>query len=320
MDRNLALELARVTEAAALAAARLMGRGDPVAIDEAATAAMHRAFGAIETAGRIVIGEAPQESTDPLHVGEFVGSGASDLPVAMDVALDALEGVTVCATGGGNALSIILVGLPEKVLRCPETYMEKIACGPEGEGVVSLEKSPTENLKALAEAKGVYVEDLTAVILDRPRHSRLVNEVREAGARVQLLADGDLAAAIATARPGSGVDILLGIGGGQQGVLAAGALKGLGGVFEGRFRPLSGDETVLLKAAGLEEADRIYAAEDLVGDQVMFAATGVTSGHLLSGVQFFKGGARTNSVVVRSATRTIRWIETHHHFDFKPEY
>jgi fructose-1,6-bisphosphatase II len=314
------LELARVTEAASLAAGRLMGRGDPMAIDQAATAAMHRAFGAIETTGKIVIGEAPVGTDDPLHVGEFVGGGGEDAPVAMDVALDALEGVTVCATGGANALSIILVGMPGEILCCPETYMEKIACGPEGKGVVSLAQSPTENLKALAAAKGVYVEDLTAVILDRPRHSRLVHEIREAGARVQLLADGDLAAAIATARPDSGVDILLGIGGGQQGVLAAGALQGLGGVFEGRFRPLSGDETVLLKEAGLEEADRIFPSEALVGENVMFAATGVTSGHLLSGVQFFKGGARTNSVVVRSATRTTRWIETHHHFDFKPEY
>ena len=320
MDRNLALELARVTEAASLAAARLMGRGDPVGVDEAATAAMHRAFGAIETTGRIVIGEAPEGSSEELHVGEFLGGGGEDAPVAMDIALDALEGVTVCATGGANALSIILVGMPGKILSCPETYMEKIACGPEGKGVVSLECSPTENLKELARVKGVYVEDLTVAILDRPRHSRLVHGIREAGARVQLLADGDLAAAIATARPGSGVDILMGIGGGQQGVLAAGALQGLGGVFEGRFRPLSGDETVRLKDAGLEEGDRVYPAEALVGDNVMFAATGVTSGHLLPGVQFFKGGARTNSVVVRSATRTVRWIETHHHFDFKPEY
>jgi fructose-1,6-bisphosphatase II len=320
MDRNLALELARVTEAAALASARLMGRGDPVGIDTAATLAMQRAFAGIATSGLVVIGEGPEGVAERLHVGERVGDPAIDGEPEIDVALDALEGATVCATGGLNALSIILAGMPGKILGCPETYMEKIACGPEGRGVVSLSKSPTENLRDLAEAKGVYVEDLTAVILDRPRHARRVEEVRKAGARVQLLADGDLAAAIAASRPDSGVDLLLGIGGGQQGVLAAGALLGLGGTFEGRFRPLSGDESVRLREAGLDSADRIYSAEDLVGENVMFAATGVTNGHLLSGVQFFRGGARTNSVVVRSATRTVRWLESYHHFDFKPEY
>jgi fructose-1,6-bisphosphatase II len=320
MDRNLALELARVTEAAALASARLMGRGDPAGIDAAATLAMQRAFAAIPATGRVVIGEGPEGVAERLYVGEKVGNSAIGGAPEIDVALDALEGATVCATGGANALSIILVGMPGKILACPETYMEKIACGPEGNGVVSLGKTATENLRDLAEAKGVYVEDLTVVILDRPRHARLVQEVRGAGARVQLLADGDLAAAIATSCPDSGVDVLLGIGGGQQGVLAAGALLGMGGAFEGRFRPLSGDESVRLREAGLETADRIYSAEDLVGESVMFAATGVTNGHLLSGVQFFRGGGRTNSVVVRSATRTVRWIESQHHFDFKPEY
>ena len=319
MDRNLALELARVTEAAALASARLMGRGDPQGVDAAARASMDRAFEGIETRGQIVIGEGVAGEAEELAVGTVVGGGSGD-GVEIDIALDALEGSLVCATGGANALSIILAGMPGKVLACPETYMEKIAAGPEGRGVVSLAKSPTQNLKDLADAKGVYVEDLTAVILDRPRHARIVQEVREAGARVQLLADGDLAAAIATARAGSGVDILLGIGGGQQGVLAAGALQGLGGAFEGRFRPLSGDESVRLREAGLESTERVYSAEDLVGENVMFAATGVTGGHLLDGVQFFRGGARTSSVVVRSATRTVRWLETHHHFDFKPEY
>lgn len=318
MDRNLALEVVRVTEAAALASARLMGRGGAAACDRAAAEAMHRAFEGIGAAGSIVIGEGREGSVDRLWVGERIGEAGGT--AAIDVALDALEGATVCATGGANALSIIMIAERGRILACPETYMEKVATGPEGRGVVSLEKSPTENLRALAEAKSVYVEDLTAVILDRPRHDRLVEEVRRAGARVQLLADGDLAAAIATARPGTEVDILLGIGGAQQGVLAAGAIAAMGGFMEVRFRPRTADEGALLRAAGISDPERVRQAGDLVGDNVMFAATGVTGGHLLSGVRFFRGGARTNSVVMRSRTRTVRWIEAHHHFDFKPEY
>ena len=296
MDRNLALEVVRVTEAAALASARLMGRGDAVACDRAAAEAMHRAFEGIAADGSLVIGEGRAGETERLWVGERIGAG--DGSPAIDVGLDALEGATVCATGGANALSIIMISERGRVLPCPETYMEKIATGPEGRGVVSLDKSPTENLQALADAKDVYVEDLTAVILDRPRHDRLVDEVRRAGARVQMLADGDLAAAIATAR----------------------AIEALGGHLEVRFRPRTSDETARLRDAGIGDLDRIYRARDLVGDNVMFAATGVTGGHLLSGVRFFRGGARTNSVVMRSRTRTARWIDAYHHFDFKPDY
>ncbi len=314
MDRNLALEVVRVTEAAALESARLMGRGDAAA-DAAAALAMRQAFEAINADAVIVIGEGAEGD---LHAGQHVGGGSET--VAIDVALDALEGATVCATGGANALSLILIGERGRILACPETYMEKLAVGPAGRGVVDLDRSPTDNLKALAEAKGVYVEDLTAVILDRPRHSRLIDEARRAGARVQLLADGDLAAAIATARPDSGIDIVLGIGGAQQGVLAAGALECLGGEFQGRFKPMTSDEVTSLTEAGIEDQARRYRASDLIGDKMMFAATGVTNGHLLRGVQFQRGGATTNSVVMRSQSRTVRWIEAYHHFDFKPEY
>ncbi|MBM4269860.1 MAG: class II fructose-bisphosphatase [Deltaproteobacteria bacterium] len=317
MDRNLALEVVRVTEAAALESARLMGRGDAAAVDAAAARAMRRAFEAINADAVVVIGEGQEGEVEELHLGQRVGGGSDS--VVIDVALDALEGATVCATGGANALSIILISERGKILRCPETYMEKLAVGPDGKGVVDIDRSPTENLKALAKAKGVYVADLTAVILDRPRHARLVDEVRRAGARVQLLADGDLSAAIATARPGSDIDILFGIGGAQQGVLAAGALECLGGEFQGRFKPLTNDQVGLLKAAGIDQ-EKLYKATDLVGDSVMFAATGVTNGHLLNGVRFHRGGAVTNSVVMRSSTRTVRWIEAHHHFDFKPDY
>ncbi len=320
MDRNLALEVVRVTEAAALASGRLMGRGDAAAVELAAGEAMRRAFGAIDVDGVVVIGEGSPGEAEHLYVGERIGVGPGAGGGEIDVALDAIEGATVCATGGANALSIIMISERGQILPCPDTYMDKIAVGADGRGVLSLERSPTENLRALAEAKGVYVEDLTVVILDRPRHGRLVEEVRRAGARVQLLADGDLAAAIATARLGSGIDILMGIGGAQQGVLAAGAVQALGGEFQGRFRPRTDDEVHRLRDAGIRELDRLYRPADLVGDNVMFAATGVTEGHLLAGVRYFRGGATTNSVVMRSRTRTVRWIEACHHFDFKPEY
>lgn len=316
MDRNLALEVVRVTEAAALESARLMGRGDAAAVDHAAGVAMRRAFDAIDVDATVVIGEGREGEAERLYVGERIGAGGDPI----DVALDALEGATVCATGGANALSIILISERGKILACPETYMDKLAVGPEGKGVVSLERTPHENLRALAEKKRVYVEDLTVVILDRPRHDRLIDDVRKAGARVQLLSDGDLAAAIATARPGSGIDIVMGIGGAQQGVLAAGALLALGGEFQGRFKPRNDDERGRLRDAGIADLARLYGPVDLVGDNVMFAATGVTQGHLLSGVRYFGGGATTNSVVMRSRTRTVRWIEAYHHFDFKPEY
>ena len=316
MDRNLALEVVRVTEAAALESARLMGRGDATAVDRAASAAMRRAFHAMDVDATVVVGEGREGEVEGLFVGERIGAGGAPI----DVALDALEGATVCATGGTNALSIILISERGRILSCPETYMDKLAVGPEGKGVVSLEKTPQENLRALAAAKGVYVEDLTVVVLDRPRHDGLVDQVRKAGARVQILADGDLAAGIAASRPGSGIDILLGVGGAQQGVLAAGAIMALGGEFQGRFRPRNDDERNRLREAGIGDLSRIYGPADLVGDNVMFAATGVTNGHLLSGVRYFRGGATTNSVVMRSRTRTVRWIEAHHRFDFKPEY
>lgn len=319
MDRNLALEVVRVTEAAALASARLMGRGGAEAVDRAAGEAMRRAFDAIDVRGRVVIGEGRAGEVDYLWAGETIG-GTAGGPVEIDIAVDALEGATVCATGGANALSMILISSPGQILPCPETYMDKLAVGPEGVGVVDLDRSPAENLRALAEAKGVYVEDLTVVVLDRPRNDRLVAAIRGVGARVQLLADGDLAAAVATARPGSGIDLLMGVGKAQQGVLSAGALVGLGGLFQGRFRPLSADEGARLREAGINDFDRRYQATDLVGENVMFAATGVTNGLLVDGVRFFKGGAQTHSLVVRSRTRTVRWIQAHHRFDLKPEY
>jgi len=317
MDRNLALEAVRVTEAAALASARLMGHGDAAKADVAAVEAMHRAFRVIAIRGTVVIGEGDQEQVPVLYTGEKVGSGTGP---RTEVALDALEGAESCASGGDNVLSVIAMGEPNAFLRCPETYMDKIAVGPEGAGVIDLDKSPTENLKAFAEAKGVYVEDVTVAILHRPRHAKLIREVRNAGARIKVLAAGDLSAALATMKPGSGVDILMGIGGSLQGVLAAAALCCGGGDMQGRITPLSQEEVGRCYEAGLTDLDKKLTLRDLVRGEVMFAATGVTDGEFLEGVRFCRGGATTNSVVMRSSTRTVRYIHSRHHFDRKPNY
>jgi fructose-1,6-bisphosphatase II len=249
----------------------------------------------------------------------MLGSGGG---ADLEIAVDAVEGDTACATGGANALSIIaLADAPEGgFLRCPRSYMDKIAVAREGADVVDLDRSPTANLKALAEARGLYVADLTVAILDRPRHARLIAEVRGAGARIKLIPDGDVSAALATARRESGIDMLLGIGGSSQGVLAAAAMLCAGGTLQGRFMPANEEEKDRLLAAGMTDLGRKLGIDDLVKGSVMFAATGVTTGEFLRGVRFFKGGAATNSVVMRSKTRTMRFIEAVHAFDFKPEY
>jgi fructose-1,6-bisphosphatase II len=317
MDRNLALEVARATEAAALAAARFIGKGDERMADRAACDAMRKALNAINMDGKIVIGEGDQADVEMLYNGEMVGSGAGP---ECDVALDALEGALICATGGPNAVSCIALSERGKILRCPDTYMDKIACGPAGVGVIDLDRSPAENLKALAEAKKVYVEDLRIAILDRPRHEKLITEVRKAGAGIKLLSAGDLSAAIATTRPESEIDMLLGVGGAHQGVLAAAAIVSAGGEMQVRFMPRNEAEAEECLAMGILDLKHRYTLDEMSGDNVMFAATGVTTGDYLHGVRFFSGGAMTNSVVMRSKTRTVRFIESIHHFDFKPEY
>ncbi len=317
MDRNLALEVVRATEAAALAAARFIGKGDERKADRAACEAMRRALNSVSFDGKIVIGEGEKADTDILYMGEIVGVGAGP---EVDVALDALEGALICATGGPNALSCIALAERGKVLRCPDTYMDKIATGAAGVGVIDLERSPTDNLKALAEAKNVYVEDLRVAILDRPRHEKLINEVRQAGAGIKLLSAGDLSAAIATTRPESDIDMLLGIGGAHQGVLAAAAIRSAGGEMQVRFMPRNEAEAEQCLAMGILDLKHRYTLVELAGDNVMFAATGVTTGDYLSGVRFFSGGATSNSVVMRSKTRTVRFMHSIHHFDFKPEY
>jgi fructose-1,6-bisphosphatase class II len=317
MDRNLALEVVRVTEAAALACARLMGRGDDAAADKAGIDAMHTAFGAISVRGTIVIGEGDEDEVPLLFDGEHLGTGSGP---RIEIALDALEGSTICATGGYNALSIIAVTDPGGFLRVPAVYMDKIATGPEGRGVVDLDRSATENLRALAEAKGVYVADLTVAILDRPRHGGLIDEVRRAEARVKLLSDGDVAAALATTKSDADIDILLGTGGAPQGVLGAAALKCVGGEMQGRLQPRHERDRRVLRERGFDDLGRKFTLNELTPGRVMFAATGVTTGDNIRGVRFFSGGAMTNSVVMRSSTQTVRFIEGIHRFDFKPAY
>ena len=317
MDRNLGMDLVRVTEAAALGSSRLMGRGDDVAVDQAAIEAMRQTFDTVPIDGTIVIGEGPEDAIPMLYLGERVGTGQGP---KTDVALDALEGASTCATGGYNAMAVIAIADEGTVLRVPDTYMDKIACGPEGRGVIDLDRGPTENLRRLAEAKGMYVEDLTVVILDRPRHQALIDEVRRAGARIKLISDGDVSAALATTKPEAGVDILMGIGRAPQGILAAAALVCLGGEMQARLKPRNEGDAAGLRQLGLFDFNRKYRLEDLASGSVMFAATGVTQGDYLDGVRYVKGGGITNSVVMRSATRTVRFIEAHHRFDRHPQY
>lgn len=317
MERNLALEVVRVTEAAALAAARLMGRGDNVAADQAAVQAMRSAFNAVQFKGRVVIGEGERDEAPMLFIGEEVG--ASDTP-RVDIAVDPLEGTTIVATGGNNALAVIAIAEEGGFLHAPDTYMQKLAVGPKAKGVIDISASPTENLRRIAKALKVYVEDLCVVILDRPRHQDLIGECRAAGARIKLIGDGDVAAAIATAKEGSDVNVLMGIGGAPEGVLAAAALKCLGGDFQGILKFRNNEEAERAKTMGVQDLNKVYKLEDLARSDVMFAATGVTFGNFLKGVQFFSGGANTSSVVMRSKSRTIRFIETTHYFEFKPRY
>lgn len=317
MDRNLALEAVRVTEAAALASARLMGRGDVAAADRAAAAAMQKAFRSIAIHGHVVIGDDNQDEEEGLYAGISVGNGTGP---EIDVALDPLEGAVICAMGGFNALSIIAFSQRGSFLRCPDTWMEKIVVGPEGAGHIDLDKRPTDNLRALAEAKSVYVADLTVAVLDRPRHEELIQEVRQAGARIKLLTDGDVAAGIATAKPDSGIDMLLGTGGSSQGILTAAAMCCIGGDMQARFRPRNNQEAGALCDTGIDDLTKKWTAEEMASGSVMFAATGVTNGDLVHGVRFFKGGAQTNSIVMRSRSHTIRFIDALHRFDLKPEY
>lgn len=317
MERNLALELVRVTEAAALAAARENGRGDEMAPERAASEAIISSWKAIEANGEIVVGDPQQQEGDLLATGSHLGEGGDEV----DIAVDPLEGGISCALGGPNAMSVVAVGEKGSLLRTPHnTYMEKIATARDGRGVVDLDRTPAENLKALAEKRSVYVEDLTVLILDRPRHDDLIETVRNAGARVRLIPHGDVAAAMAAALRTSDVDMLMGTGGASQGVLSAAAVKCMGGFMQCRYYARTQQETNALYEAGVRDVDQKLEMEDMASGHIAFAGTGVTSGEFLRGVRFFKGGAVTHSVVMRSASGTRRFLETLHRFDYKPDY
>jgi fructose-1,6-bisphosphatase II len=319
MDRNLALEVVRVTEMAAIAAARLMGRGSKNESDQAAVDAMRRAFDALNIDGTVVIGEGERDEAPMLYIGERVGKRIDGSP-QVDIALDPLEGTNLCAYGRPGAISVVSIAGRGKLLNAPDTYMEKLAVGPKAHGAIDLSKSPTENLKNIAEKMHRYVEDLAVIILDRPRHEELIREVRAAGARIRLIEDGDVAGAIATCFEETGVDVLMGIGGAPEGVIAAAALRSVGGDMQARLKPRNSAEIERCKKMGITDINRIYTLEDLAKGEVMFAATGVTSGDFLKGVRFFTGGAETHSVVMRSKTGTVRYIQATHKFDTKPSF
>lgn len=319
MDRNFAMEFVRVSEAAALAAARFMGRGDENAADHAAVEAMRKAFDSIHFSGTVKIGEGERDEAPMLYIGEKVGSRREGAPV-LDLAIDPLEGTTITSKGGANALSVIAVAEEGKFLHAPDTYMSKIAVGPEARDAISLDLSPSENLRNIALAKKCDVSDLTVVILDRPRHEDIIREVRKAGARIWMISDGDVQAALATAMPDSGVDVLMGIGGAPEGVIAAAALRCMGGNFQGRLIFRTDLEKSRAHEMGIRDLNKIYKIEELAAGRVMFCATGVTDGSMLRGVKFFGGGAKTHSVVMRSETGTVRFIEAHHDFRRKPRH
>lgn len=317
MDRNFAMEFVRVTENAAIESARLMGRGDEKAADHAAVEAMRSMLNSIQFDGRVVIGEGERDEAPMLYIGEKVGHGQG---TKLDLALDPLEGTTICATGGPNSLSVIAIAEEGNFLHAPDVYMKKIAVGPDCKGVVSLDASPTENLKNLARAKKCDIQDLTAIILNRPRHQELISEVRRAGARIALIGDGDVSAAIATCKRDSGIDILFGTGGAPEGVIAAAALRCMGGEMFGQLLFDKEEQKSRALKMGVKDPNKVYRIDELAKGNVMFCATGVTFGSFLEGVRFFAGGARTQSVVMRSESGTVRFIEAEHHFDRKPKY
>lgn len=308
--RNFALEAVRVTEDAAMAAARAMGRGDSIKADMVAVQAMRKALGSVNFKGRVVIGEGEKSDSSMLFIDEEVGG--AEKPI-VDIAVDALEGATIVATGGTNALSVLAVGEEGAFFRTPDTYMFKMAVGPQAAAVIDISRPITENLENISRALERPVQELTIVILDRPRHERLIDEVRRAGAMIRLISDGDVAAAIATAREDTGVDVLLGTGGAPEGVLAAAALRCMGGNFQGVLKPRNREETERAKKMGIKNIDKVMTMDDLARGKIMFAATGVTDGELLNGVRFFKGGARTSSLVLRSHPRTVRYMQTTHY-------
>ncbi|KAB3534692.1 class II fructose-bisphosphatase [Alkaliphilus pronyensis] len=317
MDRNLALDLVRVTEAAALGAAKHMGRGDKIAADQAGVDGMRKMFDTINIEGVVVIGEGEMDEAPMLYIGEVVGACGTKV----DIAVDPVEGTNSVAKGLPNAIAVVAMAPRGCLLNAPDMYMDKIAVGPKAAGRIKLDAPIHQNLKATAEALNKKVGDLTVTMLDRPRHEEIIRACRDAGARIKLFKDGDVAAALATCFDYTGVDILLGIGGAPEGVIAAAALKSMGGEFQGRLVPYTHEEKSRCIKMGID-VDKILYMEDLIkGNEVYFAATGISDGELLKGVVYpKKDTARTHSVVMRSETGTIRFVETIHKLNKKPSY
>lgn len=317
MERSLTMELVRVTEAAALNAARWMGRGKKEEADDAATTAMRTVFDTVPMQGTVVIGEGEKDKAPMLYIGEELGTGFGP---EVDVAVDPVEGTNIVANGTWNALAVIAIADKGNLLHAPDMYMDKIACGPAGVGKIDINASVQENLNILAKETSRPVSDLVVAILDRPRHSDLIEQVRKTGARIKFIPDGDVAAAINTAFDDTGVDILLGIGGAPEGVITAAALKCLGGEIQGRLLPKNDEERERCVRMGIKDPNQVLLMEDLVkGDDAIFAATGITDGELLKGVRLQGTRAKTQSIVMRAKSGTVRFIDAGHRLDIKPD-
>jgi fructose-1,6-bisphosphatase II / sedoheptulose-1,7-bisphosphatase len=313
LDRVLVLEMVRVTEAAAIAASHLIGRGDEKAADAAAVEAMRRALNELPMDGTVVIGEGERDEAPMLYIGERVGSALDDGP-KIDIALDPLEGTTITAKAGPNALAVLAIAEEGGLLNAPDTYMQKIAIGPGyAPGTVDITRSPADNVRALAAAKGVDPHEIIVCVLDRPRHDAMIAELREVGCGITLIPDGDVAGVIATTNPDTGIDLYMGVGGAPEGVLAAAALRCVGGQMQGRLVFRNDDEIARARRWGIDDLDRIYSLQDMAKSDCIFAATGVTDGSLLKGVHRGSNCLRTESIVMRASSGTVRRVTAEHH-------
>jgi len=318
VDKNLALDFVRVTEAAAIAAARWVGKGNKVKADAAATNLMRKSFNKLDINGEIVIGEGERDEAPMLFIGEKVGTGSG---LKIDIAVDPLEGTNSVAYGRPNAISVMAAAPKGTMLRAPDTYMDKIAVGPLAYGKVSLEGDVQYNIEAVASALDKQPKDITVICLDRDRHKNLIKEIRKCDSRIILIPDGDVSGAIAPSIPDSGIDMLLGIGAAPEGVLASAALACIGGYMEGKLKFRDKADKNRAKNMGFKDYDKILKVKDMVDcEKTIFAATGVTDGTLLKGAQFTAEGASTHSIVMRSKTKTVRFIEAHHVFEDEPKY
>ncbi|MEN6414844.1 MAG: class II fructose-bisphosphatase [Veillonellales bacterium] len=314
MDRELSLEFVRVTEAAAIASGRWMGKGNKIAADQAAVDAMRNAFDSVNITGRVVIGEGEMDEAPMLYIGEEVGNGG----LAVDIAVDPLEGTNLVAKGMPGSIAVLAIAPKGGLLHAPDMYMDKIAVGPKAAGKIDINAPVKENLKAVAVALERKIEDLTVVILDRERHAKIINDVREAGARIKLITDGDVSPVINVGIEGTGVHMMLGIGGAPEGVIAAAALRCLGGDMQGRLMPECQAEIERAKTMGIDDINKVLTIDDLVhGEDTFFVATAITQGDLLDGVRYFGGGVRTHSLVMRYKSGTVRFVDAIHKLDHK---